>query len=222
MQVLADTMADLDASLDSVSESDEEGEGQEAEPDTTPPDRKAYSKRGRALQRHRSTTDVPLFCHPTSPAIMEELVHIFHAQWLCVGTLEGGLGLKVAVEMGLPTIALARNQHHAELLERLLHEQVCTDIMDPQSALFYKPIFDMRAELSAHSISSESDLSDDDPDLDSGSPTEPKKGAKDDKPKKRAKRSKKDKTKSSKKEKKEKTEKGKDKKEKTNKSSSKV
>ncbi len=99
-----------------------------------------YTRRGRALTRNRSSTDVPLFCHPTPPEIIQELIHVFTVQWVALGTPEGGVACKAAMEMNVPTIALVRNERHAQLLKKLLVQAVADDVIKPTSVLYHKPL----------------------------------------------------------------------------------
>jgi len=85
--------------------------------------------------------------------ILQELIHIFHAQWIFLGTPEGGVAIRSAIESSVPTLAWVRNGRHAELLRELLVEAMMELIVTPKTALYYKPIADGIPEDSTSSSS---------------------------------------------------------------------
>ena len=136
------------------SESSEEEDGEIGD---SPSSQRA--KRNQALVRVRTTDEVPMFSHPTSPEIVKELIHIFHPQWMFTGTPEGGVSIKAAMDLRVPTMAWSRNQRHAELLVETLVNVVAVDVTTPGKALFYQPISDMLQSV-LNNADSESSLDD--------------------------------------------------------------
>ena len=96
--------------------------------------RTSYPKRGRALLRAPTDSEVILFHHPTHPHPVQELCNRFQATWLVSGTPDAGCAILGAMERGLPVVALARNEAHKNALVKILSDQIRDCVLSPGSA----------------------------------------------------------------------------------------
>ena len=111
----------------------------EAGDSATAPKRK-YTKRGRGLQRQRSTTEVPFFHHPTPPALLQELVNTLGATWIINGTPNGGVGVKELGLMRIPVVSIARNGDHKTAIEEGVTLDVAQEYLKMNGSMCQKPL----------------------------------------------------------------------------------
>ena len=119
-------------------DSDHSESSQEAG-DSAPTKRK-YTKRGKGLQRHRSTTEVPFFHHPTPPALLQELVNTLGATWIINGTPNAGVGVKELGGMRIPVVSIARNGDHKDAIEETVTLDVAQEFLKMNGSMCQKPL----------------------------------------------------------------------------------
>ena len=158
---------------------DSETEGEEEDNKAT----RKYKKRNRKMRRTATDTSrVLLFANVPAPQFIHALVKTLKVAWVFNGTPEAGVGVAAAIEAGVQTLALCKNQAHRETLSVLVREQLQGKLVDGASELCNEGFAARLAE--AESSSSETS-SEEEGESDSDADKTKKKASEDEKEKKK-------------------------------------